>query len=78
MIDIVFLGTGAAIPTAHRNLSGVVAIRNGEYFLFDCGEGTQMQFRRAELKPGKLRYILISHFHGDHLFGLPGLLTSSN
>lgn len=76
MIDIVFLGTGSALPTARRNLSGVALLRRGEIFLFDCGEATQIQFRRAGLKPGKLRYIFISHFHGDHLFGLPGLLTS--
>lgn len=76
MIDLVFLGTGSAVPMAHRNLSGTVLVRNGEIFLFDCGEGTQIQFRRAGLKPSKLRHIFISHFHGDHLFGLPGLLTS--
>lgn len=76
MIDLLFLGTGSAVPTSHRNLSGVALQRQGEIFLFDCGEGTQTQFRRAGLKPGKLRYIFISHFHGDHLFGLPGLLTS--
>lgn len=76
MIDLIFLGTGSAVPTPHRNLSGVALQRKGEIFLFDCGEGTQMQFRRAGLRPGKLRYVFISHFHGDHLFGLPGLLTS--
>lgn len=76
MIDIVFLGTGSAMPMAGRNLSGVALIRQGEIFLLDCGEGTQMQFRRAGLKPGRVRYLLISHFHGDHLFGLPGFLTS--
>ncbi len=76
MIDLIFLGTGSAVPLSHRNLSGAALLRHGEIFLFDCGEGTQMQFRRAGLKPGKLRYIFISHFHGDHLFGLPGLLTS--
>ena len=76
MIELVFLGTGSAMPTAERGLSGTALVRDGEIFLFDCGEGTQMQFRRAGLRPGKLRYVFISHFHGDHLFGLPGLLTS--
>lgn len=76
MIDLIFLGTGSAVPMAHRNLSGTALLRNGEILLFDCGEGTQMQFRRAGLKPSKLRHIFISHFHGDHLFGLPGLLSS--
>ena len=76
MLEIIFLGTGAAAPINERNLSGTAVIRQGEIFLFDCGEGTQMQFRRAGLRPGRLRYILITHLHGDHLFGLPGLLTS--
>ena len=76
MFDIVFLGTGSAIPTSRRNLSGVACIRKGSVFLFDCGEATQIQYRRAKLRPGRLRYIFISHFHGDHLFGLPGMLTS--
>ncbi len=76
MIEIIFLGTGSAMPAANRNLSGTALRRNGEIFLFDCGEGTQMQFRRAGLRPGRLRCIFISHFHGDHLFGLPGMLTS--
>ncbi|MCI0694002.1 ribonuclease Z [candidate division KSB1 bacterium] len=76
MIEVVFLGTGAAAPINERNLSGTAVIRQGEIFLFDCGEGTQMQFRKASLRPGRLRYIFITHLHGDHLFGLPGLLTS--
>ncbi|MDZ7291649.1 MAG: ribonuclease Z [candidate division KSB1 bacterium] len=76
MIEVILLGTGSAAPTNDRHLSGVALIRQGEIFLFDCGEGTQMQFRKAGLRPGKLRYIFISHLHGDHLFGLPGLLTS--
>jgi len=76
MLEIIFLGTGAAAPINDRNLSGTAVIRQGEVFLFDCGEGTQIQFRKAGLRPGRLRYIFISHLHGDHLFGLPGLLTS--
>ncbi|MFQ5633559.1 MAG: ribonuclease Z [bacterium] len=76
MLEIVFLGTGAAVPTRFRNLSGTAMIRQGEIFLFDCGEGTQIQFRKAHLRPGRLSRIFISHFHGDHFFGLPGLLTS--
>ncbi len=76
MIEVIFLGTGAAAPINERNLSGTAVIRQGEIFLFDCGEGTQMQYRKAGLRPGRLRYIFITHLHGDHLFGLPGLLTS--
>jgi ribonuclease Z len=76
MIEVVFLGTGAAAPINERNLSGTAVIRQGEIFLFDCGEGTQRQFRKAGLRPGRLRHIFITHLHGDHLFGLTGLLTS--
>lgn len=76
MLDVIFLGTGAAAPINDRHLSGTAVVRQGEIFLFDCGEGTQRQFRQAGLRPGKLRYIFITHLHGDHLFGLPGLLTS--
>lgn len=76
MLDIIFLGTGAAVPTRKRNLSSTAVVRKGDIFLFDCGEGTQSQLRRARLKPGRIRHICITHFHGDHLFGLPGLLTS--
>jgi len=76
MLEIVFLGTGSAVPTRFRNLSATAIIRQGEIFLFDCGEGTQIQLRKAHLRPGRLTHIFISHFHGDHIFGLPGLLTS--
>lgn len=76
MMEIVLLGTGAALPTQSRWPSATVIIRNGEILLFDCGEGAQIQFQKARLKPGKLRRIFISHFHGDHLYGLIGLLTS--
>jgi len=76
MLEVIFLGTGAAAPTAFRNLSSTAVIIDGEIALFDCGEGTQMQFKKAKLRPGKITRIFISHFHGDHIFGLPGLLTS--
>lgn len=76
MIEVIFLGTGAAAPINERNLSGTAVMRQGGIFLFDCGEGTQRQFRKAGLRPGRLRHIFITHLHGDHLFGLPGLLTS--
>lgn len=76
MFEVVFLGTGAAVPTRFRNLSSTAVVWNGELLLFDCGEATQMQMRKARLRPGRLSRIFISHFHGDHIFGLPGLLTS--
>ncbi len=75
-MEIVLLGTGAALPTKSRLPSATALIRRGEILLFDCGEGTQIQFQKAQLKPGKLTRIFISHFHGDHFYGLIGLLTS--
>ena len=76
MMYVITLGTGSATPTKFRNLSSTAVIRDGEINLFDCGEGTQIQFAKAHLKPSRIKRIFISHFHGDHLFGLPGLLTS--
>lgn len=75
-MEIVLLGTGAALPTQSRWPSAMAVIREDEILLFDCGEGAQIQFQKAQLKPGKLTHIFISHFHGDHFYGLIGLLTS--
>lgn len=60
----------------HRGVSGVALVREGELFLLDCGEGTQMQITRSNLKPGALEGVLLTHFHGDHVNGLPGFLGS--
>lgn len=75
-MKVVFLGTGGAIPTAKRSLPATALIREGEMFLFDCGEGAQLQMRRAHTGFGRLTKIFISHLHGDHLAGLPGLLMT--
>ncbi len=75
-IKLTFLGTSDAIPTASRNHTSILLTYEGENILVDCGEGTQRQFRIAELNPNKITRILISHFHGDHIFGLPGLLST--
>ena len=75
-MEIVFLGTGAATPTLQRWPTSIAVVRARETLLFDCGEGAQVMFLRAHLKPGKLSRIFISHFHGDHFNGLIGLLTS--
>ncbi len=75
-MKIVLLGSGAALPTLHRWPTSLAVQRNNEILLFDCGEGTQIRFQQAKLKPGKLSKIFISHFHGDHIYGLIGLLTS--
>ncbi|TXD31979.1 ribonuclease Z [Lujinxingia vulgaris] len=75
-IQLVFLGTGSGKPMPQRNVSSVALFREGELFLFDCGEATQLQLTRSGLRPGALRAIFLSHFHGDHVNGLPGLLGS--
>ncbi len=75
-IPITFLGTSQAIPTAKRNHTAVLLQYKTENILIDCGEGTQRQFRKAKLNPCKLTRILITHWHGDHILGLPGLLQT--
>ena len=77
-MKVTILGTSSAVPTFKRGLSATLVEREGESFLFDCGEGTQFQIMRANVRRGRLRSIFITHLHGDHYYGLPGLLSSLN
>lgn len=73
-IQITFLGTGSAIPTLSRNHNGIYFKYKERNILIDCGEGIQRQIRRAKLNLCRITDILITHAHGDHILGLPGLL----
>ncbi len=77
-MEITFLGTSSGVPTKSRNVSSIALrhIQRGELWLFDCGEGTQHQILRSELKASQLKKIFVTHMHGDHTFGLMGLLAS--
>jgi ribonuclease Z len=77
-MKIVFLGTGAAVPSKTRKLSSIAIIRknSGEILILDAGEGMQYQIINAQLNLMKISKIFISHLHGDHIFGLPGLILT--
>ncbi len=75
-IKINFLGTSAQIPTEKRNHTGILLTYNEENILIDCGEGIQRQFRIAKLNPCKITKILITHWHADHVLGIPGILST--
>ncbi len=75
-MQITFLGTSAMVPTKERNHSAVLVSYGTEGILVDCGEGTQRQMKIAGIKPSKITKILISHWHGDHVLGIPGLIQT--
>lgn len=78
-MEILFLGTGAGMPGKLRNVSSMalkLLENRGSVWLFDCGEGTQHQILHTTIKPRRIEKIFITHLHGDHIYGLPGLLSS--
>ena len=78
-MELYFLGTGAGLPSKERNVTSIALLlfqERGTFWLIDCGEGTQHQMLKSPLKPAKLEKIFITHLHGDHVYGLPGVLSS--
>ena len=74
--QITILGCGSAIPTTMHNPPSQLVDLNEKLFMIDCGEGTQLQMRKFKVRISKLHSLFISHLHGDHIFGLPGLLST--
>ena len=75
-MEIIFLGTSSAVHSKERNHPSIALKAFGDVMLFDCGEGTQRQMLHTKVSPMKISRIFISHLHGDHILGLPGLLQS--
>src|SRR5437868_14252682 len=76
MLALTILGNNSAIPAFDRNPTAQVLQTPEESYLIDCGEGTQLQMSKYKVRRSKINHIFISHLHGDHYFGLVGLLTS--
>jgi len=75
-MEVVLLGTSSMVPTEERNHSAALLRYKDENILVDCGEGTQRQFRKAKISAMKVTRILLTHWHGDHILGLPGLFLT--
>lgn len=78
MVELIFLGTSAMVPTKDRNQQAIFITYKDKGLLFDCGEGIQRQLKIAGISFHKIDAIFISHWHGDHVLGLPGLIQSLN
>ncbi len=78
MFGVTILGNNSAFPAYNRHPTSQVVTLNDRLFLLDCGEGTQMQMNRYKIRKSRINHIFISHLHGDHYFGLVGLLTTYN
>lgn len=76
--ELTILGSSSALPTSDRYPSAQVLQVLGRFFLIDCGEGTQIQIRRSKINFAKIKHIFISHLHGDHYYGLIGLISTMN
>jgi len=77
-MKLTILGSSSALPTSARNPSAHVLNVHERFYLIDCGEGTQLQLRKYRIKFSKINHVFISHLHGDHVFGLYGLLSTFN
>ena len=75
-MKLTFLGTSSMLPTEDRNTTAIILNHKAENILIDCGEGTQRQLRKAHISPAKITRLLITHWHGDHVLGIPGLLET--
>lgn len=73
-LEVLFLGTGSSHPSPRRNASSIALLEGERALLMDCGEGTTRQLARAELDPAAVDRVLITHMHGDHVLGVPGLV----
>ena len=76
MFEVIFLGTSASAPSIHRGLTSTAVLAGPNRYLVDCGEGTQVQLRKYHIKFSKIKHIFISHLHGDHFYGLIGLIST--
>src|SRR5438552_15273288 len=76
MLSVTILGNNSAVPAFNRHPTSQVVSHDGTNYLVDCGEGTQIQMIKYKIRRGKISHIFISHLHGDHYFGLVGLLNT--